>query len=107
MSEHEGAYPLSGQVQPLAAFTAGQGALITAFLGGRKMQERLIAMGLFPGQRLMVCQNNGSSLVVKLNGNSLALGKGISQKILATPTPNRCQRAEDCECPVRGTKEQR
>lgn len=92
------------QVQPLASFEAGQGAVITAVMGGRKLQERMVALGLFPGQRLTVCQNHGSSLVVRLNGNRLALGQGISQKILAIPSATSCLRHETCHCPVKDTK---
>lgn len=104
MPDQQKAYPVSQQVQPLAAFTAGQGAVITAFLGGRKLQERMVALGMFPGQRLTVCQNNGSSIVVRLNGNQLALGRGISQKILATHTAYGCKEHRTCLCPVKETE---
>ncbi len=105
MSDQQVAEPLSHQVQPLAAFTAGQGAVITAIIGGRKLQERMVALGLFPGQRLTICQNNSSSLVVSLNGNRLALGRGVSQKILATPTTDDCHQHNACQCPVKGSKD--
>ena len=101
MCEQRKVQPLSPQAQPLAAFAAGQGAILTAIAGGRKLQERLVALGLYPGQRLTVCQNNGSSLVVSLNGNRLALGRGVSQKILALPTAHCCRQPEDCPCPVK------
>jgi ferrous iron transport protein A len=104
MSNPESAPPLSQAVQPLAAFAPGESAIITDFLGGRKLQERLVALGLFPGQRLNICQNNGSSLVVRLNGNRLALGHGLSQKILATPDNNKCQQQDVCQCPIQGSK---
>ena len=104
MSDQPATTPLLPAVQPLAAFTAGQGALITAFVGGRKLQERVVALGLFPGQRLTVCQNNGSSLVVRLNGNNVVLGRGISQKILATPSISGCRRGDACDCPIKSTK---
>ena len=104
MSDQQVAYPLSPQVQSLAAFTAGQGAVITAIIGGRKLQDRMVALGLFPGQRLIICQNNGRSLIVSLNGNRLVLGQGISQKILATPAVNGCHQHDACPCPALGTK---
>jgi ferrous iron transport protein A len=103
MFNSESAQPHSQSVQPLAAFGAGEWAIISGFLGGRKLQERLVALGLFPGQRLVICQNNGSSLVIKINGTSLALGRGISQKILATPTNSSCNRPSDCQCPIKGS----
>jgi ferrous iron transport protein A len=105
MSDQQIAYPLPHQVQPLAAFTAGQGAVITAIIGGRKLQDHMVALGLFPGRRLSICQNNGSSLVVSLNGNRLALGRGVSQKILATPTANNCHPHKACQCPIKDSKD--
>jgi ferrous iron transport protein A len=102
MSDQPAAYPLLPQAQPLAAFTAGQVVTITALLGGRRLQERMAALGLFPGQRLTICQNNGNSLVVRLNGNRLALGRGVSQKILAIAAGNSCQQRDVCPCPLAG-----
>jgi ferrous iron transport protein A len=102
MSNPESEQPFSQSVQPLAAFAPGASVVITGFLGGRKLQERLVALGLFPGQRVNICQSNGSSLVVSLNGNSLALGRGISQKILAVPGPNSCRHQDLCQCPGKG-----
>jgi ferrous iron transport protein A len=104
MSDLQAVYPLLAQAQPLAAFSAGQGAVITAFTGGRKLQERMVALGLFPGQRLTICQNNGNSVVVKLNGHRLALGRGVSQKILAVAAGRGCQQPEVCPCPEAGVK---
>jgi len=101
MSNQEPSQPLSQSIRPLAAFAPGEGAVITAFMGGRKLQERLVALGLFPGQRLTVCQNNGSSLIIRLNGNRLALGRGLSQKILAIHSTYHCQSLEDCQCPAK------
>ena len=100
MSEQQATYPLPHQTRPLTAFAAGESAVITAFIGGRKLQERMVALGLFPGQRLTICQNNGSSLVVSLCGSRLALGRGVSQKILATPATNTCPQHKTCQCPV-------
>lgn len=87
-------------IQPLTSFATGQDVVITGFAGGRKLQGRLLAMGLFPGQHLTVCQNNGSSLVVSLNGAKIALGCGVSQKILAVAA-GQCRRWEKpCCCPL-------
>jgi ferrous iron transport protein A len=100
MSDQQLAYEPPPQAQPLGTFAVGQAAIITTFTGGRKLQDRMLALGLFPGQRLTICQNNGSSLVVSINGNRLALGRGVSQKILATPAGNDCQLNEACPCQV-------
>lgn len=90
-------YSLSAASQALANFSAGEDAIVTGFLGGRNLQGRLLALGLFPGQRVTVCQNHGNSLVVGLNGHKIALGRGVSLKILAMPA-GRCRRQEDDCC---------
>ncbi len=92
--------PLAGPLtQPLATFAAGQDVVVTGFLGGCKLQGRLLALGLFPGQRLTICQNNGSSLVVSLNGSKMVLGRGVSQKVLAVAAGHCLRRDADCCCP--------
>jgi ferrous iron transport protein A len=102
MADQQAVYPLLQQAQPLTTYAVGQIAVITAFSGGRKLQERMVALGLFPGQRLTICQNNGNSLVVRLNGSRLALGHGVSQKILAAPAGRSCSHPKDCPCPMAG-----
>ncbi|MGQ9922291.1 MAG: FeoA family protein [Desulfobacca sp.] len=86
-------------IQNLGDLAPGQDAVITGFLGGRRLQGRLLAMGLFPGQRLTVCQNNGASLIISLNGGKIVLGRGVGQKVLTIPTGPCCRREQDCCCP--------
>lgn len=93
-------------IQPLANFTAGQDVVVTGFVGGCKLQGRLLALGLFPGQRLTICQNNGSSLVVSLNGSKMVLGRGVSQKVLAVAAGHCHRRDENCCCPRQDGGEQ-
>jgi len=47
------------------------------------LRSRLIALGLNLGQEIDILQNNRGLLIVGLNGGRVALGRGISQKILA------------------------
>ncbi len=91
-------HALSAPSQALANFSAGEDAIVTGFLGGRHLQGRLLALGLFPGQRVTVCQNHGNSLVVGLNGHKIALGRGVSLKILAIPAGRCSRREDDCCC---------
>ena len=42
-------------------------------------------MGLNLGREVEVIQNNRGLIIVGINGGRVALGKGISQKILAEP----------------------
>ena len=67
----------------LAEFSAGRRVRITGHRGGRMLRARLLAMGLNLGREVEVIQNNRGLIIVGVNGGRLALGRGISQKILA------------------------
>ena len=68
--------------QLLAEFPAGRRVRITGHRGGRMLRARLLAMGLNLGREVEVIQNNRGLIIVGVNGGRVALGKGISQKIL-------------------------
>lgn len=67
----------------LAEIPAGRRVRITSHRGGRMLRARLLAMGLNLGREVEVIQNNRGLIIVGVNGSRLALGRGISQKILA------------------------
>jgi ferrous iron transport protein A len=69
----------------LAEIPAGQRVRITGHRGGRMLRARLLAMGLNLGREIEVIQNNRGLIIVGVNGGRVALGRGISQKILAEP----------------------
>jgi len=69
----------------LAEFPSGQRVRITGHRGGRMLRARLLAMGLNLGREVEVLQNNHGLIIVGVNGGRVALGRGISQKILAEP----------------------
>ena len=71
--------------QSLAGTPAGQKVRITGYRGGRMLRARLLALGLNLGVEVDVLQNNRGLIIVGLNGGRVALGRGISQKILAEP----------------------
>ena len=73
--------------QPLAQVPPGQQVVVTGYDGGLKLQSRLMAMGLVVGQVLSVIQNNAGMMIVGLNGGRVALGRGMSRKILVAPAP--------------------
>jgi ferrous iron transport protein A len=70
---------------PLAEIPAGRRVRITGYRGGRMLRARLLAMGLNLGREVEVIQNNRGLIIVGVNGGRVALGRGISQKILAEP----------------------
>ena len=67
----------------LAEVPAGRRVRITGHRGGRMLRARLLAMGLNLGREVEVIQNNRGLIIVGINGGRVALGRGISQKILA------------------------
>jgi ferrous iron transport protein A len=67
----------------LAEVPAGRRVRITGHRGGRMLRARLLAMGLNLGREVEVIQNNRGLIIVGVNGGRVALGRGISQKILA------------------------
>jgi ferrous iron transport protein A len=69
----------------LAEMPAGRRVRITGHRGGRMLRARLLAMGLNLGREVEVIQNNRGLIIVGINGGRVALGRGISQKILAEP----------------------
>jgi Fe2+ transport system protein FeoA len=71
--------------QPLASVPSGQRVCISGYRGGRMLRSRLMALGLSLGQEVDILQNNRGLIIVGVNGGRVALGRGISQKILAAP----------------------
>lgn len=76
-------FGISGR--PLASVPPGQRVRIISYDGGRMMRARLMAMGLNLGQEVSVLQNNRGLIIVSVNGTRVALGRGVSQKILTAP----------------------
>lgn len=73
----------------LAEVQAGQRVIITGHHGGRHLRARLLAMGLNLGREVEVLQNNRGLIIVGINGGRVALGRGISQKILTEPVAEK------------------
>jgi Fe2+ transport system protein FeoA len=71
--------------EPLADASAGQRVRITGHRGGRMLRARLLALGLNLGREVEILQNNRGLIIVGINGGRVALGRGISQKILTVP----------------------
>ncbi len=50
---------------------------------GSQAQSRLASMGILPGEKLIILQrDNGGPLVLEVKGTRVALGRGISQKVI-------------------------
>jgi len=68
---------------PLSSAPAGQRVRVCGVAGGRNLCGRMAAMGIYPGVEVeLLCGGCGCPCVVKVNGGTLSLGAGVSQKIL-------------------------
>jgi ferrous iron transport protein A len=79
--------------RPLAQVPSGQRVRITGYQGGRMLRARLLALGLNLGREVDIIQNNRGLIIIGLNGGRVALGKGISQKILTGPARAEMEQA--------------
>ena len=56
---------------------------VTGIESGRQAQTRLASMGIVPGEEVRVLQrDNGGPLLVDVKGTRVALGRGISTKVI-------------------------
>lgn len=71
---------------PLTLARTGQAYRVVAVAGGCGVQVRLAGMGILPGQVIKIISANGvGPVVVSVKGSRLALGRGVSAKLLLTP----------------------
>jgi ferrous iron transport protein A len=76
-----------GRSMALCDAKTGGTVKVACVKGGRGLCARMAALGIYPGVELqLVCAGCGYPCLVRVNGGTLSLGKGISDKILVTPS---------------------
>jgi ferrous iron transport protein A len=70
---------------PLAEVPPGQRVRITSYDGGRMLRSRLASLGLTLGAEVNILQNNRGLIIVGFDGGRVALGRGVSRKVLTVP----------------------
>jgi len=71
------------QQVPLAMVSSGEVVTMVSTRAGWGLTRRLADMGLVPGTKLRVINNQmPGPLIIDLRGSRLVLGHGIAQKIL-------------------------
>ena len=70
---------------PLSQAESGEKATIAGHMGGSEIERRLNDMGLNRGVEIEVLNINDGPVLISCRGSRLALGKGISEKILISP----------------------
>jgi ferrous iron transport protein A len=58
---------------------------IINYAGGRMLRSRLASLGLTLGREVSIIQNNRGLIIVGVNGGRVALGRGVTQKIMVIP----------------------
>ncbi|MGC9162498.1 MAG: FeoA family protein [Thiomonas sp.] len=76
----------SPEVVSLAQVRHGQCARVVSIDGGRTMAQRMVMLGIRRGVPLCVVHGPGvRGTVVQVGGARIALGRGVTDKILVTP----------------------
>lgn len=60
---------------------AGQRIKLNAIHGGRELSRRLLALGVNLGSEFEVLSHRGHGVVLARDGNRIALGRGIAEKL--------------------------
>jgi len=69
--------------QPLSEIPAGETVRLVSINGGRQLARRLLSLGITPGAELEILHRRGQGVVIGRNGNRVALGRGIAEKLQA------------------------
>lgn len=67
----------------LSEILVGQKARLVAVDGGRQLVRRLLSLGLAVGAEFEVLHHRGRGVVVAREGNRVALGRGVAEKLHA------------------------
>ena len=78
---------MTSQVIPLAGMPRGSRCVIVGINAGRGLMSRLLQMGLTPGTEVVVVENTQGPVLVNVRGVTIALGRGIAEKIMVKPLP--------------------
>lgn len=85
-SSNDGSGPNSARF-PLCDLKSGGKVRVACIQGGRSLCARMAALGIYPGVEMqLLCSGCGCPCLVRVNGGTLSLGAGISDKILVTPS---------------------
>ncbi len=60
----------------------GDGGKVSGIDAGRCATKRLYEMGFNTGAPIKIIKNDSGPIIVSLNGNKVALGRGLASKIM-------------------------
>ena len=76
-----------GSAVPLCEAEKGERLMVCGCRGGEELQRRLTDMGLHSGVEIEVISGDSGPVIVACGGCRLALGRGMSEKILVSSPP--------------------
>ena len=68
---------------PLSEIQTGETVRLVSIDGNRQLVRRLLSLGITLGVEVEVLHHRGQGVVIGKNGNRVALGKGIVDKLQA------------------------
>jgi ferrous iron transport protein A len=68
-------------VMNLDTLVKGRGGKVNEIDAGRQASKRLYEMGFNTGAPVKVVKNDSGPIIVSVNGNKIALGRGLARKI--------------------------
>jgi len=74
--------PVLRKPRYLSMVREGESVRIKDIQGGAGVTIRLREMGLSPGGMVSVVQNSGGPVIIQSCGSRIALGRGVSSKIM-------------------------
>lgn len=77
---------------PLSQLSSGDSAVIVTYSGRRGFLGRCLSLGLAPGSQITVTENyKRGPIVVRVHDTTVALGRGLADKIMVKPLGSICQ----------------
>ena len=65
----------------LSSIPAGQTVHMARIDAGRRLKHRLTELGLTPGVKVTIVQNNGGPILISVRGSRIAIGREMANKI--------------------------
>ncbi len=79
LTENQG----SMKAKSLDTVKAGSSIRVLTITGGRHAREKLVGMGIVPGEMVKVSKNDGGGpLIVDVYGSRTVIGIGLAQKVM-------------------------
>lgn len=65
----------------LSSIPAGQTVQMAKIDAGRRLKHRLTELGLTPGVKVTIVQNNGGPILISVRDSRIAIGREMANKI--------------------------